>query len=340
MGNSVPALLKVEIEDNGSMCAGGRVRGKVLLNVQRGFNSDFLMFHFYGQERVHVCYPASDNSGEQLLWIVKQQSKIHSTEIVLHRFEDGHVTIGHHVFHFDVDIPSGLPGSQSYEKNYGYCGIEYFCTAKLHLPGMFASDVKESCEVLINDKPYETFPVPLVLFMDDGRITFSGKVNTSDAYGNETIRLNYAIRNDSISRVEALELDITCHISFKAGTRSCSQKHSVFHKRVEGASILGFESLKMIRERNSDYDALLDLVNEGKCGVDIPIDDNIRPTYTGLLSSVTHELSVTIKTTLASTNTVMRFPIIVHRRLGSFAFPPKVDRIYPNYGMRWNLPKN
>lgn len=98
--------------------------------------------------------------------------------------------------------------------------------------------------------------MPSVLLMDDGKITFSAKVNTSDAYGNETIRLNYAIRNDSTSRAEALEFDITCHISLKADTKSCSQKHSVCHKRVEDASILGLEPLKKIRDRSSDYDAL------------------------------------------------------------------------------------
>lgn len=162
-------------------------------------------------------------------------------------------------------------------------------------------------------------------------------MNTSNSCGNETLRLNYAIRKDSTSCVEALEIDLTCHIRFKAATKSCSQKHSVFRKRVEGASIVGFEPLMKITERNSDFDALFDLVNEGECGVDIPIDDIIRPTYTGVLSSVTYELSLTIKTTLASTNTAMRFPIKMHRRLGNFANPPQVDRSYPNFAIKWRI---
>ena len=324
MGNS--ALLGIEIENNGSICAGRKMRGNLLLDVRGETSAEYLMFHFYGQERAHTLYAVSDNSGEHCHKIARMTWNVFSFEVVLHRFTEGYVPNGRHVFPFEVNIPSGLPGTQSHRKGHEYFGIEYICEAKLHQPGKFARDVKNSCEVFMNDEAYEASPGPLLLgpqrcelfstnALPLGKVMFGGKVNKLYAYGNETLRVNYAIHNESTLRVEAVEFAIMCHIGFKTTEKLLRRnKYPIFHKRIDGASIIGIEPLEKIGERDIDYNALLTQLNEGLYGVDIPIHEDIRPTYNSAISYVKYELSMTIVTGLETIDTTLRVPIIMRRR--------------------------
>jgi Arrestin (or S-antigen), N-terminal domain len=337
MGNS--ALLGVEIENNGSICAGRKMRGNLLLDVRGATSAEYLMFHFYGQERAHTLYAVTDSPGERCHKIARFTWNIFSSEVVLHRFAEGYVPNGRHVFPFEVNIPSGLPGTQSHRKGHEYFGIEYFCEAKLHRPGKFASDIKNSCEVLMNDEadqaspgPFFLGPIRCELFSVDalplGKVMFGGKVNTLYAYGNETLRVNYAIHNESTLRVEALEFAITCHVGFKMAGKLCRHyKYPIFHKRIDGASIIGIEPLEKIGERDFDYNALLNQLNEGLYGVEIPIDEDIRPTYNSVISFVKYELSMTILTGLGPIDSTLRVPIIMRRRGAKFAgHVPQVEK--------------
>jgi hypothetical protein len=337
MGNS--ALLGVEIENNGSICARRKMRGNLLLDVRGETSAEYLMFHFYGQERAHTLYAVSDNPGEHCHKIARMTWNIFSFEVVLHRFTEGHVPNGRHVFPFEVNIPSGLPGTQSHRKGHEYFGIEYFCEAKLHRPGKFARDVTNSCDVFMNDEAYEASPGPLLLgpircemFSVDalplGKVMFGGKVNKLYGYGNETLRVNFAIHNESTLRVEAVEIAIMCHVGFKISEKLFRRnKYPIFYKRIDGASIIGIEPLEKIGERDIDYTALLIQLNEGLYGVDIPIHEDIRPTYNSALSHVKYELSMTIVTGLGPIDTTLRVPIIMRRRGAQFSgHVPQVEK--------------
>ena len=324
MGNS--ALLGVEIENNGSICAGSKLRGNLLLDVRGETSAEYLTFHFYGQERAHTLYAVSDNPGEHCHKIARITSKIISYEVVLHRFTEGYVPKGRHVYPFEVNIPSGLPGTQSDRKGHEYFGIGYICKAKLHRPGKFARDVENSCEVLMNDEACEASPGPLILgpkrcelfsmnALPLGKMMFGGKVNKVYGYGNETLRVNYAIRNESTLRVEAVEFAITCDVGFKTAEKIFRRnKYPIFRKRIDGASIIGIEPLEKIGERDVDYSALLTQLNEGLYGVDIPIHEDIRPTHDSVISYVKYELSMTIVTGLELIDSTLRVPIIMRRR--------------------------
>ena len=342
MGNS--AYLGIEIENNGSICGGGKMRGKLLLDIRKVTSADFLMFRFYGHERTRISYTETYHEQDKTVTVEKtatEKASIFSSEVVLHRFAGGSVEKGRFAFPFEVSIPSGLPGTQRCLKGGNYCGIEYFCAAKLHRPGMFAWEVKNSTEVFMNDEPYEAFPVPLFLgpstskvcFMGmfpRGTMTFGGKVNTSNACGNEILRVNYAIHNESTSRVKALEFDITCEIAFRAASERRSYSNSIFHKRIKVSNMNGIEPLKRIGERKVDFNALLNQLNEGEYGIDIPIDREIRSTYNSQLSSVKYELSITIMTTYGSKNSTIRVPIIMHRRGTNFnGQVPAVGEAFP-----------
>jgi hypothetical protein len=167
--------------------------------------------------------------------------------------------------------------------------------------------------LLLGPKRCELFSVDALPL---GKVLFGGKVNTLYGYGNETLRVNYAIHNESTLRVKALEFAIICHVVFKMTFKELSRhnKYTIFHKRIDGASIIGIEPLEKIGERDIDYNALLNQLNEGLYGVDIPIHEDIRPTYNGGFSSVKYELSMTIVTGLETIDSTLRVPIIMRRR--------------------------
>lgn len=334
------AYLNIEIENNGS--AGGKMRGKLLLDVRKVTSADFMMFHFYGYERTKITYNLNaennEGSGER---VATETANLYSCEVVLHRFAGGSVPRGLYAFPFEFNIPSDLPVSQSHKSGSNYCYITYHCCAMLHRPGMLAWEVKNSCEVLLNDKPHEAFPVPLFLgpstfeatFMDNffrGTITFGGKVHTANACGNETLRVNYAISNESKSSVHALEFDITCQIKFRAGNRHCFESHSIFHRRITVANLSRIEPVTRLGQRKVDCVTLLNQLNEGEYGIDIPIGNNHRSTYKSLHSSVTYELSMTMMTSYGTKNSTIRVPIIMHRHGANFAgHVPKVGSPFP-----------
>ena len=316
------ASLAIEIEKNGIISAGDKIRGRVLLDVRKVTSADFLMIRFYGHEKVNIRYNTAAPNGGVAHHNAKEEVVIFSSEVVLHSFAGGSVEMGRFEFPFEVAIPSGLPGSQSYKNRGDFCKIEYFCGAKLHRPGMFDWSVKNSCEVLMNDEPYEAFPVPLflgptisdVFFMgliSRGEMTIGAEVSTSNACGNDTLRLNYALQNTSTSRVKALEIELICHIKLQAGYHYSDYKYPVFQHRI-------LYPMSTIGERNINLVTLRDQIKRGEFGVNIPIAEDVRNTYNGLHSSITYELSLSIKTSFGSTNSTIKVPIIMHRRRADF----------------------
>jgi hypothetical protein len=117
-------------------------------------------------------------------------------------------------------------------------------------------------------------------------------------------------------------------IAMRAGGRGCTNTDSIFYKRIEVANITGIEPMKRIGERKIDCIALVNQLNEGEFGIDIPIG-NIRSTYNGVLGSVTYELSMTIMTTFGSPDSTIRVPIIMHRRRANSAAGPFPDVAEP-----------
>jgi prophage DNA circulation protein len=52
MGNS--AFIVIQIENNGSNCAGETLKGRILLDVRKAFPANDLLFRFYGDEKTEV----------------------------------------------------------------------------------------------------------------------------------------------------------------------------------------------------------------------------------------------------------------------------------------------
>ena len=149
MGN----YLAFEFENNGSVCAGGKLKGKVLLHVRIATAANFLSLRLTGYE----CLDFRNEVNPHYKIV-----QIFNAEVILHSFTGGSVAVGHYEYPFEVAIPSGLPASQRFAQGPNFCGAEYFCKVKLHRPGYFITRVKKQCYILLLDEPHETFPVPIL----------------------------------------------------------------------------------------------------------------------------------------------------------------------------------
>ena len=332
MGNS--AYIIVEIENNETLCGGATLRGKVLLDVIQTLSADSLIFRFYGHERTKVSVSSST--------CYEESADIYSTKVILHSFDGGSVAEGRYEFPFEVPLPRGLPGSQRSNANSTResCSILYHCEAKLNRSGVIRKrNVRNSCEVLLKDEPYASFPTPIFLgptlskvscmmVNSCGVIKFGGKVNTTSVCANEKFRVDFGICNQSTADVKALTIMIKCFISFSAKGFGANITQTAFERRIEAVNLLGAEPLHEIRDGAVDYDygTMLEQINEGEFGVDIPIGSNILSSYYGTLMTVRYELLLSMTTAFGTNNKTISIPIMIHRRGFNFAgVVPKVE---------------
>jgi Arrestin (or S-antigen), N-terminal domain len=337
MGNSAYIVLK--LESNGTLSGGATLRGKVLLDVIQTISADSLIFRFYGHEVTKVK-AGSDSDTEET-------ANIYSAEAILHSFDGCSVAPGRYAFPFEVALPRGLPGSQGYNTNWTpeSCSISYHCEAKLDRSGVICKwNVENSCVVLLKDEPYASFSTPMFLgptlskvsFMmaySCGVIKFGGKVNTTSVCANEKFRVDYGIRNQSTADVKTLTIVLKCFTSFTARGYCKDVTHTIFEKHIEAVNLVGAEPLHEIRDGavDHDYGTMLEHINEGEFGVDIPISGDILSSYYGSLMTVRYELLLSMTTAFGTNNETISIPIMIHRR--GFNFGGGVPKVETNHTM-------
>ena len=256
MGNS--ASLSTEIENNGTIYGGEKLKGKVLLRVRRAISAESLIFRFYGLEVTSVSTGSeSPTYGET--------ANIYSTEVILHRYDGGSVARGGYAFPFEVALPRGLPGSQVFNGKDGEkSSISHHCEVKLLRPGKLPYYTKNSCDVLMNDEPHVPVPTPMfmgptsckVSFMSVnpcGMISFGGKVNTISVCGNERFRLDCGICNQSTAHVKALEIVVKKITSRKAEGHVLTISHTVFERRIDVSRLVCSQPHKNKTDGAVDY---------------------------------------------------------------------------------------
>jgi hypothetical protein len=324
MGNS--AYIVIEIEKNGSSCGGGRVKGRVLLSVQKETLADSLMFAFNGVE-TSVIKVGKDST-------VKDSENIVSSEEILCEFPGGSVAVGQYTFPFEIALPLGLPKTQRCQQGESSYSISYHCEAKLH-HGIQIWSIKNSCEVQLNEEPYMSSPTPMYLgpvtrqltYMEKptpGTMTLGGKVNLTNVSTNEKLRVAYVIRNDSEKRIKALTVCLVCNVHFRVGGHFRETSYNVTSNRIDVSKLLGVNPQKNIKsgaDGSIDYEALLRHLDIGEFGVEIPMDNAHLCTYTGNLGKVMYELVMTLTTTFGTSNSTIRIPIVIHQLTSKWAKP-------------------
>ena len=105
----------------------------------------------------------------------------------------------------------------------------------------------------------------------------------------------------------------------------------MFHKRITVADLSKIKPVTRLGERKVDSVALLNQLNEGEHGINIPIGNIHRSSYKSVFSSVTYELSMTLMTSCGTSNSTIRAPITLHR--GGTNFAGRVPEVGKSFSM-------
>ena len=311
------ANVVVEFENNGMLSPGARLVGRVVLNVLKEVLAECLTLTFYGAENT-IVHVGKDNTHYEKVVIFNISN-------VLDTFGGIPIRPNQYTYLFDIPIPPDVPGTQWFKAIFDLCAISYHCEAVLHRKGMFTWNVKHASEVTINDQPYVSAPTKMYVgpVASDatfkfggqrGTIMFGAVVNTTHVTPNQTLRLNYAIRNMSRSHIKSLEISVRQVVWYVAAGFVSLNLYTMFKKRIEGCNLPGASPIDSGNVNgNGDYNAFLRQINDGEFGLDIPIGDIDLPTLFGKLISVKYELCVDIKTTFGTANSNVKIPIIMNR---------------------------
>jgi hypothetical protein len=315
-----PATLTFVFQDDGKLCPGSRLRGRLLLTVHKEIVAEFVSMRFYGVEntRVHI----RENS-----WAY-QDSEIFSVINILDTFTGPSLLRNTYTYHFDIPIPPHIPGSQKWKRAGNKFKISYHCQAMLHRKGMLTWNVKAESLVEIHDEPYFSLPTAMYIgpvttdakYMfgspPGSNITYGAEVHTIYVSPNKTLRVNYAIQNTSASRVKALDICIKQIVWVTAcGYFQLSVK-KIFSKRIDGAK-LTIETIdnnkREIGDMDYNYNMLLQRIKEGEFGFDLPIGAVNQSTFSRTLCMVKYELRIKVMTTFGTPNSKIKIPIIINR---------------------------
>jgi hypothetical protein len=267
MGNaqSIGAYLSVQLnhDQNQVVSGGSRLSGIVYLEIIKdSVAADSLDVKFYGHENTQILV----SGGEGGAYPIQDKHELICLNYVLCRFNNGEVKRGRYEFPFKILLPVGLPGKQGVKPR-GNSGtgywfvIEYFLEARLHRNGITQWDVKNSLEIFLQDPPYYSSPkipsciTPVsesVLFCccyKTGTMTLLANVDSTNVFVNDLFNVEYAVRNDSTSKVEKILIRVKELHLFRAKSSMLFQNYvehfesTIIHtQRIEGRCEINVEA--------------------------------------------------------------------------------------------------
>jgi hypothetical protein len=323
MGNSIGANLSVQLNQDNEVCSGSTLSGTIYLDIEKdSVAADSLNIKFYGQERSQVVV-----SNGQAVATYTDKHRFISLDYVLHNF-NGEVNRGRYEYPFEIILPVGLPGKQGIKspqtlfstKDQNWFVIEYFLEARLHRNGMLEWDAKNNQEILLSDPPYYNTKIPsfiepisLPVFFGccykTGTMTLLANVDSKNVFINDTFQVEYAVRNESTSTVEKIEINVREIHHFRARCRDYIKSTIIHKQQIKGGS--GSANFHI---SDSSIDSLRKAVKV--CTAKIP---NVRPSYNGRLGDVWYVVEVQAFTSLGTQNPLVTIPMTVLRNRVNFA---------------------
>jgi hypothetical protein len=340
MGNSIGANISVQLNQDQAIYGGSKLTGTIYLNVDKEYiSADSLNVKFYGRE---VCQ-VEIRDGENGVIGETAQSELICLDFVLHRF-NGRALKGRFEFPFEFVLPAGLPGKQgvrgrklmswgAYDGN--WLLVEYFLEARLHRNGFMVSDIKNSREILLSDPPYYSTKIPsfmepisLPVFFckcyKTGTMTLLANVDTINVFVNEMLQIEFAVRNDSTSKVQAVEVTVKAIHQFAVPLRGYdltmqfmggSRTHATYNttSNVLFQRIASTGAPNEFRMPDSNVDSLSKLLKVTSGNI-----PNIRPSYNGHFGSVRYVVDVKVITAIGTKDLEICIPITVLRNRADF----------------------
>lgn len=360
MGNtsfmSTGAFVAVQLDQQGkSICGGSKLRGSVFLSVAKdSVSADSLNVKFYGREATCVQYTVTVDDGEGKSHTETRSAhddrEIISIELVLCTYP-GSIRKGTYEYPFEITLPVGLPGKHGLRGHSNWFVVEYFFEAKLHRHGMLTWDVKNAQEVLLADQPYIDYKTPSyvepsripVYFMccfNTGTMTLVANVDSTNVCVEDRVNIRYALHNESTTKIKALEVRVDMTERFSAGGHTHASTRAIFKQRVDASQLEGVAPVTN-RGDSSTAPVSVALISEFlRKEMDSHSVSGVlmadRPSYRGMLGSISFEVDVQAITTFGSQNPQISIPLLVHRSRVDFSSVVPIVEVDFTRPPEWN----
>ena len=261
--------------------------------------------------------------------------------VPLKEFPGGLAERGNYEFPFQCEIPVTTPSSLQRTGGKSYCSVGYSVSACLHRPGMLSWDIKGSCPFRVEAAPAPVQHMPLYLepqfssvktcfCYDRGRMLTGGSGSSSVIAAGETLRVNYAVQNESSAEIKSIEIALYERVSWHARHHRASRSR-VLYKNSLSTDLRGNQTnlpdsallatKKGEKDVNTDDDntqlrAIKKMLDSGNYFVDIPVLAETNTSYEGELLSVRHQLCITARTSMGTANPEISHPITIVNRHG------------------------
>mmetsp|Transcript_4167 Transcript_4167/g.5463 ORF Transcript_4167/g.5463 Transcript_4167/m.5463 type:complete len:349 (-) Transcript_4167:134-1180(-) len=314
--------------------AGSKISGTVNVTTAGKNTNSGLTVSLIGKEDVKVRYKQTHSNGNNASTtkthyayakcdIVRVEIPLAGAEAV--------VEPGNHSFPFEVQLPVNIPSSMTHCGDGGYCNIVY--KIKVSVKGKWRGDKVEK-HIRVLARPPFSAPVPSFFEPETqqitscycfprGAITFAASIDDTRVGKGDAVNVDFGCKNEASTRIEYVEANIKENIYWKArGHNSCS-KHTIVERQFNQTDNMEKRSKQQMRQLKEDlgsgiisrglkvnlYRELLKVVKDGRNRVTLDIPLTVKPTYRGSCITVSHTLTIKVKTPSGSTNPKRKIPI-------------------------------
>jgi len=309
---------------------GSTIKGSVFISFGKDVKAKQLVVQLKGEEYSKVQYTKQvrktgfEDRGVSEFESVQCQSYSSSNLIFLdipvdvgQMIQMGKVQSGNYVLPFEVELPSYLPSSLSFESNGSTCDITYTLKAQLKGSGWF-SDYKckkqldvSSCFDNMSETPYNGSPtmenVNFCCCINKGHMLLGARVSNTNRCIGENITVSASCRNHSTAEINDIKLVLTETVKLTSDSHATSVTTTLYEIPVNMGAAFSQESAES--EGSAEFEAMAQELQEGTYEGQFSIPGNAMNTYSGNLIQVSHSLVVVAQTNGCMTDPSLNIPL-------------------------------
>lgn len=340
----------VTLLDQRTALAGHVLSGTVYVDVPRALPAGQYSLNLLitGSERAVEHYESASgviNSGSERddslqsdgapgRHVISRRSCFWRVEFPLTSFEEG-VQDGSFAYPFHLTLPPGLPASVSCPvvaaHSTGACGVAYALSSTLHREGGEArEDIKHQTGFLVQsylprDTAMPLCPDPVMssalgwCCVRRGRMAAGVAGDTAVVAAGGTMRLFLAVLNGSPARVKAVEITLSEEVTSLSGQLPLGAWRVLFRRRFRDVRLGAQAAPQSDVATGTDEDLYMgikSLLDGRGSPLEVPIPTDACSSFVGRLLTVTHQLTIVIKTTGFSDNLTITHPVTIVNHCG------------------------
>jgi hypothetical protein len=320
-----------------SYLAGSKLTGTVYATTtgdEKKSDSDRLQVFLIGKEDVCVRYTTTHSNGNNGTTTQTHYAyaKRDIVRVSIPLIGVGtSVNPGNHAYPFEVQLPDHIPTSMMHTGDGGHCNIVY--KIKVEVSGKWRNHNIET-PIVVLARPPDSSPVPnfvepttqaitMCCCIPRGNITFGASIDDTRVGRGEVMSVNFGCKNEASTEIEYVEAYINEKIGWSAHGHSSKTKHKIVERRFNETDDMQKRSKEQMRQLKEDLDSeirsrglkdelyreILAAVQEGNNKATIEIPFTANHTYMGSCMSVSHTLTIKVKTASMSSNPERKMPI-------------------------------